>query len=166
MKGIQTMDTPTRLDLQRAIVVQMYEARESLMIAESSAADEACVAAETALRDATALAQASIALLASDAMITGAPPQNEWQVHDDVKRIEVLLRRTEAAIGAAMGHVRRFKAYETKGLSTKLEQDVRAKLKTIWRKAAEDAKKDAHRALVLICERFPEAYRRDPMEDK
>lgn len=147
--NIATISEPTVLDFRRAIVTQVFHAREMLGLAELQAGADnpnPSVALTQILVAIHTLQAARTLLYEADAGPAGL-------------RIAAWLQRAIHGAEAARGHVERYRAYE--GGETKLEADQVTKMRPIWRRSAEEAKKDVHRALLFLCERFPEAYARE-----
>lgn len=147
--GIATIVEPTVADFRRAIVTQAYHAREMLSLAERAAEDPDP-------KTGPALTQIDIALIA---LTSARTLLSEADAGPTALRIEKLLQRSIHGAEAARGHILRYRSYQD--ASTKLETDQLQKLRPIWRRSAEEAKKDVHRALLFLCERFPHAYERE-----
>lgn len=130
-------------EMSRAIYVTLYTAREMLFLAERQArADRPDPKVALAQLDAAiSMLRSCLALLHEAAAET---------------RFEVLYNHGLHAAEAARGHVSRYDSYR-RG-TNKLEQDKLAQLLPIWRKSAEEARKDVHRALTFTCERWPHCF--------
>lgn len=149
--GIATIEDPTPLDYRRAIITQVVHAREMLSLAERQAESGDP-------RPGVALIQINAAL---SSLASARTLLHEADADPTALRMETLIRRGIPAAKAARGHVERYRLYQSG--ETKLERDQVSKLRPIWRRAAEEAKKDVHRALLFLCERWPEAYEREKL---
>lgn len=147
--GIAAIADPAPIDYRRAVVTQVHFAREMLSLAERQADSDSPqpVAAISYIEAALTSLKASCTLL------------HETDSEDAV-RMETLLDRSVHAARAALGHVLRYQSYRNTTPS-KLERDQLSRLRPVWRRSAEEAKKDVHRALMFICERWPNAYERE-----
>lgn len=152
--AIAYIASPTSHDFRRAVVTQTYFAREMLWMAESCSDKERPRSRSGLLHARTALHT----LRAASAILS------ETDGDDDVARMSTLLDRAIHACEAAIGHIERYQSYEADQV-TKLDQDMLRKQLPIWRRSAEEAKKDTHRALTLMCERWPDAYEKEMLED-
>lgn len=148
LPGIAVIAEPTPDDYRRSIVIQVYNARELLSLAERQVdgnPDPNPDVALIQLNDAIACMQSAMSML------------SEANGHLDSVRAERLMHRTVHAARAAIGHVQHY-ADLLDNAQSRVEQDLFKKLGPIWRRAAETAKKEAHRSLDMLCEAWPDSY--------
>lgn len=153
--AIAAMLHPTVPDFRRAVVTQTHFAREMLSLSERSADRE-----NPKSRVALLYAKTSLHTLRAALHMVGESGDDDPAFATDIARMEILLKRAIHACEAAIGHIERYQAYEDDH-ETKLERDMLNKQLPIWRRSAEEAKKEAHRALVLMCERWPDSYEKE-----
>lgn len=148
--GLGTIIDPTPLDFRRAVFTQVHYARDMLSLAEIQGGSD-----DPQTEVAIAYINAAIAALRSSCTLL-----RETDTDNGV-RMNALIERANHAAQAALGHVYRYQAYRRYGVhSSKLERDTASKLRPIWKRSAEEAKKDVHRALMFICERWPDSHER------
>ena len=152
LMGIQTIVEPSTNDYRRSVVTATHHAREMLSLAQRQAEGNDPKTGPTLMQIDNAISS----LKSAGTLL------HETGAAESGHRMQTLLRRALHAAEAARGHVQRFSAYQQDSF-TKLELDQLSKIRKVWRRAAEAAKKDTHRALVFICQRFPEAYEKEDL---
>lgn len=155
--GIAEISDPVPADFRRSIVTQVHYAREMLSLAERAGDCVEPLTKSALTHPRSAVMQIRSAL---KALSSARDLLHESDPGSSHARMDVLLERCVCATRAAEGHIKRYRAY-AKSADTKLEQDQLKKLRPIWKRSAEEAKKDTHRALLFICERFPDAFERE-----
>lgn len=162
--AIAEMAAPGAVEDQRAIVVSVYHARELLSSVERAILDlkeqlphrslaqpvllADIEAAMTNLSFAEWLTNGSPLRKATEAPVVFAPGQGS---------LKSMLQRAHAASLAALGHGRLAESYT---LFT-ADEKMSLKMHSHWHKATELARQEAHRALALLAEVFPDAYEKE-----
>jgi hypothetical protein len=142
---LATMADPLDDDCAHAAIVLVYRARESLSIAERQA-------------DIADIPDPSIGVTELEGALKQLHGAVELTAHlEGAKQGRLLLGRAIRATEAALGQVHLYDLYAV-AEPTPLETKQSGHLRGIWRRAAEAARQEAHRALHELTETFPDAY--------
>ena len=144
---IATMAEPLDDDRASAIIVLVYEAREALSLAERQADPGATDTPNPSI---------GINELSTGLKHLGAALELSM-VLEAAKPARLSLNRAIRGIEATIGHVHLYQLHADENEGDK------KKLRNIWRRSAEEAKREAHRALHKLSALFPNAY--DTEED-
>lgn len=150
---------PEEQQLRATTVLLAYMAREYLSMAEREAENRepqvarghaGAKAAMLAIEDAKAVLKSCLAML------------RESQPASDPRSIsaEQCLERAMHASEATLGHIRLCIDYDVKR-PDKTTSDRWEHFRLVWRRSAQHARQESHRALTELCELFPEAYEID-----
>lgn len=145
MSKLATMAEPLDDDCAHALVVLVYRAREALSLAERQAD---VVDKPDPNVGVTELDAARKHLAAALELATNLEP---------AKGARLFLNRAIRATEAALGQVHLYALYNVEAPSP-LETKQLGHVRNVWRRAAESARQEAHRALHELSERFPDAY--------
>lgn len=150
--GIAEILEPGLQQFRSAIITQTFHARDLLSLAERQAdLDEWSPSiARDQIDNALAHLRSAEALM----METDGGPRGA--------RMLRFFRRTITASEAALGHVQHYAQYATSH-ETEEERKRVGKLRGIWRRSAQEAKKESHRLLTMLCDLFPDAYDRETL---
>ena len=147
--AIANMAEPLDDDCASALIVLVYRAREALSLAERQA-DQ---------KEAPLVSVGLLELETAHRHLNGAFAISQELPH--TRRARTLIDRAIRATEGALAQVRLYELYSKTKDPTPLETKQLGHIKNIWRRGAEAARKEAHRALEELAQRFPDAYDTD-----
>lgn len=161
---LSSLQEPGAADIARALFVAVFMARENLSLAERHAESDGNERRHIPRSESALLyVEGAIGNLKTAKSYLEAGGPLDHGSYDPATKLasERAIRASEAAAS----HIQHYESYAQMLKLSISDEHKRYKLRQIWRRSAESARKEAHILLVAVMERFPDSYEKDEFFD-